>query len=245
MYHIVFRGVNRCHLFEERADYLMLIDHLSTVKQELGMELLAYCLMSNHVHLILRERSPKDITVMMKKVLSAYATWFNKKYERCGALIANRYKSKPIEDDSYLLTVVRYIHHNPSSAGIAQGLDRYEWSSYCDYLRGASAFTTTDFVLSLFHSDRQTAVSRFVDFHSVAPIEDYSEPEKTRKSDSQVRVEMMSLQGGREPHTVVGFPRQKRNDVLVSLRGQGLSIRQVERVTGISRGVIAIAWQSA
>ncbi|MCL1848046.1 MAG: transposase, partial [Coriobacteriia bacterium] len=109
IYHIMFRGVNRCNLFEEEADFLKLIDLLMCVKAELRFEVLAYCMLDNHVHLLLRESTPGDITKIMIKLLSPYAYWFNKKYGRSGALIANRYRSEVVLSDEYLLVIRQFL----------------------------------------------------------------------------------------------------------------------------------------
>ena len=240
-YHVIFRGVNHCHLFEESEDYAKMMGLLSDAKEEMGMELHAYCFMSNHVHLLVREKAQKDVALAMRKVLGSYASWFNKKYGRSGALIANRYKSKGVEDDPYLLTVVRYIHHNPVSAGVVRNMNDYSWSSYRDYVSGNPRFTDTDFVLSIFHTGQKTAVDRFIEFHAMPVTEDFSEPEVMTRSESQIHDEIVHALGDIELHAVPSLPKAERDALLVSLRNRGLSIRQIERVTGISRGVISRA----
>ena len=135
LYHIIFRGVNQCSLFEESEDFEKLLELLAIVKSDLGYKVHAYCLMNNHVHLFIHEQSPADITLIMKRVLCTYAYWFNKKYKRSGALIANRYKSTCVENDEYLLTLTRYIHQNPLNAGLVKDLEKYRWNSYRDYIK--------------------------------------------------------------------------------------------------------------
>jgi REP element-mobilizing transposase RayT len=99
IYHILFRGVNHCCLFEEDADFEKYLSAVKAVKATMSFDLYAYALMSNHVHLLIREKSTGDIAVVMRKVLTQYAGWFNRKYGRSGALIANRYKSECVEDE--------------------------------------------------------------------------------------------------------------------------------------------------
>ena len=120
LYHIVFRGVNKQHIFEEDTDYLKLMQILEELKKEEEFKLHAYCFMSNHVHLLLKEKNAGDISQIMKRLLTKYVMFFNKKYQRSGALIANRYKSQPVEIDEYFLSVIRYIHQNPLKAGLTE-----------------------------------------------------------------------------------------------------------------------------
>ena len=118
LYHIIFRGVNKQHIFEEDADYLKLLGILKQLKTEMNFKIYVYCFMSNHVHILLHEKEMGQISLIMKRTLTKYARWFNIKYSRSGALIANRYKSQPVEVDPYFLNVVRYIHQNPLKAKI-------------------------------------------------------------------------------------------------------------------------------
>ena len=103
LYHIVFRGQNKQHIFEEDKDYEKMLEIILDLKQEMEFEIYAYCLMSNHVHLVLKEKEMGQISMIMKRLLSKYVRWYNVKYKRTGALIANRYKSKPVDTDQYFL----------------------------------------------------------------------------------------------------------------------------------------------
>ena len=87
VYHILFRGVNQQNIFEEATDYDKLKEIISAVKKDLKFEIYAYCFMSNHVHIVLKEKSFGDISLIMKRILTKYARWYNIKYGRSGALI--------------------------------------------------------------------------------------------------------------------------------------------------------------
>ena len=78
------------------------------------------------MHILLEEKLTGDISQIMKRLLTKYARWYNIKYKRSGALIANRYKSKPVEVDEYFLSLIRYIHQNPKKAGIVTEINEYE-----------------------------------------------------------------------------------------------------------------------
>ena len=115
-YHIVARGIGKQIIFEEENDYLLFLGLLKKYLKEEDAVLHAYCLMDNHFHLLLKIDSGMDR--LMKKISTAYVFYFNNKYERVGHLFQDRYRSIPVEDDSSLLSVVRYIHNNPAKAGI-------------------------------------------------------------------------------------------------------------------------------
>jgi REP element-mobilizing transposase RayT len=237
IYHILFRGVNHCHLFEADVDFERFLLILETVRTELPFDLYAYALMDNHVHLLVHEANPGDIMLVMKKILAQYAGWFNRKYGRSGALIANRYKSECVEDDAYLLSVVRYIHQNPIKAGITQNLESYRWSSYREYLNGANCIAKTDFVLKMMAEEGKSALTEFSAFHLRIEPERNVAVEGERKTEKQFHEEAVELLSY-EPNTITGMTKAKRNAAITLMRENGFSIRQIERLTGVSRSVI-------
>jgi len=240
-YHVVFRGVNHGHIFEEQEDFERFLTVLERIKLELCFEVHAYCLMSNHAHLLVHEKMPGDISLAMSKLLGPYANWFNGKYQRSGALIANRYRSECIEDDKYLLALVRYIHQNPLVAGAVNHIDEYRWSSYSDYSTGRPSFTETAFVLAAFASESKAAVEEFIAFHRTAEISDFSQSDKVKRTEEEIRKGILCALGHLGPSAVAGLAKQERDTTLALLREKGFSIRQIERATGISRGIISRA----
>ncbi|MGI5879834.1 MAG: transposase [Syntrophomonadaceae bacterium] len=128
IYNIIIRGINRQNIFEDDEDRIRFLETLDRYKEETGCELYAYCLMSNHVHLLVKENDD-GLSSFMKRVNGSYAYWYNWKYDHVGHLFQDRFKSEPVDDDTYFLTVIRYIHRNPLTAGMTDGLE-YAWSSY-------------------------------------------------------------------------------------------------------------------
>lgn len=147
-YHIYNRGVNKRLIYIDEQDYdvflRILRRHLSHAKyaDSFGrdyakfyddIELVAYCLMPNHFHLLIYQLdNPQAMTVLMRSVATAYTMYFNKKYRRVGHLFQSRFKASMIFDDSYLLHISRYIHLNPKE------YKTYKWSSL-SYYRGSDA----------------------------------------------------------------------------------------------------------
>ena len=239
LYHVIFRGINKQNIFSGATDYEKLKDILRRVKKETEFELYAYCLMTNHVHLFLKEKNPGEIAKIMSKILSHYATWYNKKYERSGALFSNRYKSEPVEDDRYLIALMRYIHQNPIKAGIVKSIRSYPHSSYNEYLQKTDDMVDTDFILSILHEDRSMAVSEFEEIHQTIEKEEF-EITDSRKSDAAIRRIIMSLSGGVAPAEIDSLDNTLRNAIIKTLVNEKeISKRAIERVTGISRYRIA------
>ncbi len=229
-YHIIARGIGKQILFEEDADYLFFLNTLQKYMKEEAFRVIAYCLMENHYHLILRIEG--DIGQIMKKIATRYAFYYNAKYERTGHLFQDRYKSIPIESDAYLLSAVRYIHNNPAKAGICPA-DKYRWSSWREYT-GASSIVDTETVLSL--------TGGVEGFRSFSLQEDDTEhldfQENSRRNDQfaqRMIKETLQLESGTG---LQNLNRGKRDEALRRLKSSGLSIRQIERLTGINRGIV-------
>ena len=232
-YHVVFRGINRQHLFEEESDFLYFLESLKQLKAEMLFELHAYCLMSNHVHLLMREKQIGDISVIMKRLLTKYVMYFNRKYERSGALIASRYKSVPVEIDEYFVPLMYYIHQNPIRAGIVKKPEEYRFSSYNDYVQGGN-LTDTSFSLKMLGRDE------WLRLHQIITNDDFDVSGKKNLSEEEIRRRILQCTEGREPYEISAWPKPERDALLRRLKEKEcLSIRQIERATGISRGVVA------
>ncbi len=243
LYHIVFRGINRQNIFEEEKDYLKLLDLVKVLKDEREFQLYAYCYMVNHGHMLLKEKEPGDTSVIMHRLLTTYAGWYNKKYSRSGSLLGNRFASEPVEKEQYLLTLVRYIHQNPKKAGIVNKLAEYRWSSYNEYISGIGNLMNikdTEYVLGFLSNNTEKSKELFLKLHDETVDGDFEIDYSRRPSNELVRKRIMELLNGAEPHTIGAMPREERNKFIKMLRqGERFSIRQIERATGISRGIIS------
>lgn len=168
-YHIYNRGVNKNQIFFDETDYFRFVHDLyefndaqpaldfrfvqqakknnTPRKRELLIEILAWCLMPNHFHLMVRQKAENGISEFMRKIGTGYTLYLNKKFERSGYVFASKFKAKHIDNESYLLHISRYIHLNPvdliepnwrkggiGNWGIVSNfLKEYRWSSYIDW----------------------------------------------------------------------------------------------------------------
>ena len=174
LYHVIFRGINHLNIFEEAEDYKKMLEIFFKLKEKENIEIYAYCLMTNHVHIFLKEKEIGDIKKVMHKLLTTYVVWFNRKYQRSGSLIGNRYKSEPIEDEKYYFALVRYIHQNPVRAKICKSSSEYHWSSYNDYLSDKQSITDTELTLDMLSGNRKEAIKYFKELHQVDDMIDFN-----------------------------------------------------------------------
>jgi putative transposase len=138
-HHIVQRGHNRKAVFITDDDYNYYLSNLKEWKEELGIKLYGWCLMTNHIHLI---ADPGDeagsISIMMKRINGRQTAYVNKLERRSGSLWEGRYKASPIQMDNYLLSCCRYVELNPVRAGMVNKAEDYPWSSYRERTQGSS-----------------------------------------------------------------------------------------------------------
>lgn len=237
IYHAMLRGINKQTIFEDEEDYEKFEQVLKDCKKISGYSLFAYCLMGNHVHLLVKE-GREDLDIIFKRIGSRYVYWYNNKYQRTGHLFQDRYKSEPVDTDAYFLAVLRYIHQNPVKAGLCDNLSSYKWSSYSDYAR-KSSITDTDFVLSLFSEKSKEAFSLFDKFlkeDEKAHCIDIDEGGRIADKEAQEIIHKYS--GTMNSAEFQKLAPVKRDEILALFKENGLSIRQIVRLTGISFGIV-------
>ena len=164
IYHIMTRGNEKGNIFWDCEDKNRYLKTLEFQKEKRGFEIYAYCLMSNHVHLILKELNDQDVSRIMQGINVSYSYYFNKKYERVGHLFQGRFRSEPIESKSYCLEATRYIHNNPIKASICKKVSNYNWSSYKDYMKLDDKLVDINFILDIYSLKPRVATKMLDNF---------------------------------------------------------------------------------
>ena len=230
----MLRGINRQDIFEDDEDRERFIGTILRYKKEAGFQLYAYCLMNNHVHLIIREND-MELSKVMKRIGTSYAGYFNWKYGRSGHFFQNRYNSEAVENDSYLYLVIRYIHQNPVKAGICC-MEDYKWSSYNCYIDEGSIIDK-DLFLDMFDDDRKLAINKYIALMNEPNNDTCMElNERMKLTDEKVR-EMIKEFGELDSVSDIhSLDEKRRNEILrKSKEIKGVSVLQISRVTGIHR----------
>ena len=238
IYHIILRGINRQDIFEDDEDRYRLLRTIDKYKLTGSYQVFAYCLMSNHIHLLIKE-ALDPISLIVKRISASYVFWFNDKYGRCGHLFQDRFKSEPIDNDLYFMTVLRYIHQNPLKAGLVGNVGDWKWSSYNDYFKKCTQIDTS-YGLSMFPGDINNALSQFKLYLNESNEEKCIEyEEKPKVTDDKVRNYIISL-GFNNISSLQHAEKTNRNDIIKKVKSlKGITIRQLSRVTGISKSVIS------
>ena len=129
-HHIILRGNNRSLVFITKKDRYVFLKFLREIKKELNFKIYGYCLMPNHIHLIIEPSTRAELSRLLQSLGRRYVQYFNKTHQRTGTLWEGRYKSSVISKDTYLLACLRYIDLNPVMAKIVKDPSDYKWSSF-------------------------------------------------------------------------------------------------------------------
>ena len=246
IYHVMVRGIEKSDIFHNDDDKLKFLDILEKKKSENEFDLFAFCLMDNHVHLLLKEKE-FSLSRIMKCINVSYALYFNKTYSRVGYLFQDRFKSEIINNEAYLLEVIRYIHNNHVKAGMVKNSTDYHCSSYNFYITNEdSALVNKELILSIFSNKPEEGINSFIQF-SIAKsgmnfldlAEDISR-EENENIDYAINefvqknlVKLNDIQGKvNKKHALL------RNILVRELRRNEISDRRIAKVLGIGKSTV-------
>lgn len=237
IYHCVVRGVNKQIIFEGKYDYDKFLKCLAEVKLITGISIYAYCLMNNHVHLLIKETDEESIGKVMKRILDRYVIYYNKKYGRIGPLFQDRFHSENVTSDRQFLATARYIFQNPVKAGIVNSPRLFRYSGYTEFFGNESALIDKEMLLGYF-----TEFDHFTKFMEEKNNDDYfdyeNEIENFYFSDEEALDIINDVLDGVNVNDLVKFNPSVRNGYLKRIREKGLKPKQISRITGISRYII-------
>ena len=235
VYHIILRGINRQIIFEDNNDFIYFKRLLLDCRNRYEYEIFGYCLMDNHIHLLLKS-SEIHLEVFFKSLEVRYVYWFNGKYQRTGHLFQGRFFSVPVESETALINTIRYIHNNPVKAGIVSSAQEYPWSSCSAYF-----FEYTDELLSA-ESFLQSASLTFADLRIPYQPSDqppFPEPiERCHLTDEEAIRIMKRISGCLSHSQFQKLQKPDRNKYIQLLYKNKLSVRQLVRICGIPKSTI-------
>lgn len=232
IYHVTARGVGKHRIFEDDRDRQRMLDSIARFKQKCGVSVIAWAFMENHFHILVRAQLA-DLGSFMSSLLTSYSQAFNGRHGHVGHVFQGRYHSDPVETDSYLLEVVRYIHLNPLSSGNVRPED-YRWSSYRQYL-GEAGICDTSMVSRQFGS-----VEDLRSFHDCKADQAmvYLDGYHPRIDDARAAEIAESMFGPHFSDRIVSMKKGERDRAVQRLYIAGLSGSQIVRLLGLGRNVV-------
>lgn len=241
VYHTIIRGVDKQDIFLDSQDYRKFLKEIEITEEKYNYKLYVYCLMSNHVHLVIYDEE-EQISKIMQNIAMSYASYYNKKYERVGHLFQDRFFSRNVETQEYLLQLCRYIHRNPVKARISK-IDQYEWSSYREYIEQAKLIDKT-VILKILNPDLKEAMKEFKNFQNIEIKDEngreYLEYEISKKlTDTQVKECIEKKLGIKNIKEIIELDKLQRDESIYKLKDiEGTSKAQIARVLGINHKLV-------
>lgn len=170
----------------------------------------------------------------MRKLGAKYVYWYNLKYNRVGSLFQDRFKSEPIENDKYFLTVLRYIHQNPVKAGLRNKVNEYTQSSFKEYINPkAKQLTDVDYALGILPIEEFERYNNEKNYDKCLEAEDKN---RLNERDAKKTIAKISKCDNASDFQLLSI--KQRDKFIRKFKEKGLSVRQIERLTGINRGVV-------
>lgn len=238
-YHVCARGTGKQLIFETDDDRWEFLELMRDCCREAGVTIVAWCLMDDHVDLVLLDYED-EMSAAMQRLLLTYARRFNKRTGRTGCLFRERFERRSLDTDWQVMEAIRSVHADPQEAGISL-IERYPWSSFAAYLRAydndmTRGFSDPSCVLELFGSAKA-----FIAYSLSMP--DDGEPAlcdmKETKWERHAFAEKLAKGLGVPLHVVKAAPSAQRNVVILGLHDAGFTVRQIERYTGIGKSTVS------
>lgn len=177
--HVMVQGINKETIFLTEREKLEYIKLLNQYKNEYHITIIAYCVMNNHVHVLVHVKDIEDLTKYMHKINTSYGIYFNKNRRRVGYVYRDRFKTQVINDEKHLYNCIIYIHNNPVKANICQNANEYRYSSYKEFLHKENE----DFMVKIFKDRNQYIQSNKAEnLIDMSFIEDETDNERNIRS---------------------------------------------------------------
>ena len=235
IYHIILRSINQHIIFEEDADYLKMLHTLAECKRTLDIDIYAYCLMDNHVHLMMHA-SEEHLASFFQSLGTRFVRWYNTKYSRSGHLFQDRYYSVPVLHEQQYLATLSYIHNNPVKAALCRCPSDYRWSSYNAFFGQKNPLVDTSFSFDTAGSKDLllqyfTGGSAPFDESQVKPALGKIRHFLPDRDALKIFSEVTHLSTTSE---AANLPKTLRNQYIGILRERGLTKKQIARLMDVS-----------
>ena len=237
-YHIVIKGLDDADFFYDNEDRIIFLEKIKHSKYKFKYEVYAYCLMTNHVHMVIKVDN-ENLSKAMQSLIIRYSRYFNRKYDRKGNFIQNRFFSKNIENQKYFLDVCRYIHRNPEKAGIGKTCN-YKWSSYHEYL-GKEDIINKKILMHYLDNNINNFISYTNKEENIDELMNSADFEMTTSLNDDELIEIIKRKFNlKTTNAIIKHFKNKENRVkLKELKDiRGISQRQISKVTMVNREII-------
>lgn len=241
IYHTILRSVNQKLIFEEEFDYQKFLFILNDSRTTYGVDILAYCIMDNHIHMLIK--TPEEsLSNFFHNLETRFAIWYNRKYQRSGHLFQNRFHSIPVESRISFLNTLVYIHNNPIKAGICRHASEYRWSSYNAFYGARNPILNLDFTYNLIGSKDSIRAYFSISMENenlLSEDDSYEYYPKIHLINDEAALEQFkNLTTLNSTSEVDSLNRVQRNELIRMLKRNRFTNNQIARILGVSPATI-------
>lgn len=223
-FHIMVQGLNKEYIFKNDVDKNMYLKYMNKIIKEIEIDIIVYCIMDNHVHLLVKIENVENMSKFMQRLNTLYARYYNKKYKRVGYVFRDRYKKQIIYSEKQLYTCINYIHNNPIKAKICKNQGEYKYSSFNEYIKNTDVFN--DYFINL------NPIREQYDKHVFIEIEEDEKIEIERIIKDYLNYKNLSLEN------LIKYKQNLKEIVNILKLKYNLSIRKISEYLNISRETI-------
>lgn len=240
-YHVMMRGNNKSMIFNNASEKYYFLEQLNLQVEEGNIAIAAYCIMDNHVHLLLKS-DLESMSEAIKRINIRFALRYNNKYERVGHVFQNRFKSEVINNDGHLIQVMRYIHNNPVKANMVSKVEEYRWSSYNSYINKRDRLVDSEskqMIMDMFSG----SIKEYKKFHLIDETEEFLELKEDLEREREEKARKIILYYC-EKHKINKIEElvNKRyilEEIIVEMLNRShLPHRRIAEMTGTTRGIV-------
>lgn len=176
LFHVMVQGINKEKIFFEEREKYEYIKLMNKYKEEYELNILAYCMMNNHAHMLIEVKNINNLTLYMHKLNTSYAIYYNKSKARVGYVYRDRFKTQEIKDERHMYNCILYIHNNPVKAGVCKQAKDYKFSSYEKFLYKSNEKALIDIFVNR---------KEYINVHTIKELKDmnFLEDEEERNID--------------------------------------------------------------
>lgn len=232
-FHIIAQGINKEYIFENNIDKKQYEKLILLCQKKANINILAYCIMSNHVHILIKVKVSENMSEFMHKVNTTYAIYYNKRYNRTGYVFKNRYKSQTIQSIKHLYRCIDYIHDNPVKAGICKNRNYYEFSSF-DKIYSYNQTKTRKMLESQFLNESNTINIQKNEISEIDDIEFIDDIEEDKRDLCSIEIEKYMQKYGISKEKIKE-DKTKLKELIGLLRNRKISYRIMQEKLNIGR----------
>lgn len=248
--HVILRGITEVPVFVDDEDREKFLELLSESINEYDIELHAYCLMDNHIHLLVFVQGD-CLSAFIQKLASRYVSYYNYRHLRSGSLFQGRFRHEPIRNRDYYLSVLRYIHKDPENSGIG-AFDSFKWSSFLAFKSASEGINgTSEGEPGVSEEDTYVPVTTTPALDMLRGFEGFYEfvsrsddiigmdiDNNSVESDERVSIFLSRRLNIKTPRAINKMSIKSRNMLIREMRALGITASQISRLTGVSRTII-------